>query len=870
MPLISKSLVTTGVFWVQIPDADLRIQCGCPGDSVKHLMKRGFISTTEIDGAAYETGPNAILLSDVAVQNGSFANLAEFPVLQMLYRQGMIIPNHPGNTGAKPLLIGHSDQVAAQMQYIYRGNYGLISEEEIIETGIEPERAKELMRMKLKFAFGKISHPSELLDHCNVETGKQEIRNGVFIERLALNLFEISYKGESVKIDLNLQPFESYEPPYPLGAHLVNREYFAVIHSGQGDGWDINRPSMGSILMYQGQIYLVDAGPNLEKTLHSLGIGISEIEGVFHTHCHDDHFAGLTTIIRSDHRVKYFATPMVRSSVSKKLAALLSYDESKFDDYFDVHDLKEGEWNSVDGLEVKPVFSPHPVETSVFVFRAMWKDGYKSYAHFADIASLSVLGAMVTDEDKAPGITQDFYDDVKNSYLVPADIKKIDIGGGMIHGAAVDFKKDTSEKIILSHTSKPLSHEEKEIGSGAPFGTKDVLIPGNQEFIFSQAARILNAYFPDLAKDQLRMLLNNEMVTFNPESIVLKEGQEIDDICFILTGAVEVINSQTGVHSILSAGAIIGELNGLHEIFSTETYRAASFVQALKMPVGFYRTFVKQNELFDNISMLQENRDFLEKTWLFGEAISDKVKNRIASQMELETIEKGRVIPTRDYNSLTLIRNGSAHHMIGEEVIEALFAGDFFGEEPILFSTPSILKAIAIEPCVIFRIPINEVRDIPIVLWKLFEAFKRRGNLINDFEQVHEAVLRWRPEYSVNIQEIDNHHKQLVEMSNNLLESLKNGSCQSKIDEAITFLIDYTDYHFREEEKLFGSYDYYKTGDHSEKHAILLDQVKSLKETVQDKNNHPQTIDFLKEWIINHILKEDREYAAYLNEKGVY
>ncbi|MCW9034671.1 MAG: bacteriohemerythrin [Alphaproteobacteria bacterium] len=870
MPLITKSRVTTGVFWVNIPEADLRIQCGCPGDSVKHLMKRGFISSTEIDGVSYESGPNAILLSDVAIQNGSFANLAEFPVLQMLYRQGMIIPNHPGNTGAKPLLIGHDDQVAAQMQYIYRGNYGLISEEEILEAGVEPAKAKELMRMKLKFAFGKISHPSELLDHCNVGTNKQEIRNGVSIQRLALNLFEIYYKDETVTVDLNLQPFENYEAPYPLGSHLVNREYFAVIHSGQGDGWDINRPSMGSVLMYQGQIYLVDAGPNLEKTLHSLGIGISEVEGIFHTHCHDDHFAGLTTIIRSDHRVKYFATPLVRSSVSKKLAALLSYDEANFGDYFDIQDLEEGTWNSVNGLEVKPIFSPHPVETSVFVFRAMWKDGYKSYAHFADIASLDVLGNMITSEEKAPGVSQELFDEVKLSYLEPTDIKKIDVGGGMIHGAAVDFKKDISEKIILSHTSKPLTHEEKEIGSGAPFGTKDILIPGNQEFIFSHAARIINAYFPDLAKDQLRMLLNNQMVTFNPETIILKEGHDIEEVSFILTGAVEVINSQTGVNSILSAGAIIGELNGLHEIFSTETYRAASFVQALNMPIGFYRTFVKQNKLFDNISKLQENREFLEKTWLFGEAISDKVKNRIAAQMEVETFDEGDVITVCDHNALTLIRTGSAHHMIGDEVIEALFAGDFFGEEPVLFSTPSILSSVAIEPCVVFRVPIAEVRDIPIVLWKLFEAFKRRGNLINDFEQIHETVLRWRPEYSVNIQLIDNHHKQLVEMSNNLLEALKNRVSQKDVHVALDFLIDYTDYHFREEEALFSSYDYEKTDVHKERHKVLLQQVIDLKEKTKDKKNNPEVIIFLKEWIINHILTADRDYAAYLNTKGVY
>ncbi len=46
-------------------------------------------------------------------------------------------------------------------------------------------------------------------------------------------------------------------------------------------------------------------------------------ELAFHTHTHDDHFAGITTLIRADHRIKYFATPLVRKSVTKKLSALL-------------------------------------------------------------------------------------------------------------------------------------------------------------------------------------------------------------------------------------------------------------------------------------------------------------------------------------------------------------------------------------------------------------------------------------------------------------------------------------------------------------------------------------------------------------------
>ena len=135
MAKIKRMELIRGVYWVEIPEADLCMLCGCPEDSVKHLMQRRLIVHTEQDGVRFETGPNAILLSDAALQNGKFCKLAEFPVLQMLYKQGMIIPGHPNNKGEKPLLIGSQEQVASQMEYIYRGNDGLVSKEEILAAG---------------------------------------------------------------------------------------------------------------------------------------------------------------------------------------------------------------------------------------------------------------------------------------------------------------------------------------------------------------------------------------------------------------------------------------------------------------------------------------------------------------------------------------------------------------------------------------------------------------------------------------------------------------------------------------------------------------------------------------------------------------
>lgn len=726
MAAIEKIKIISGVYWVGIPEADLYILCACPADSVKHMMRTGLIKTIEREGIFFESGPNAILLSDVLVQNGHFSNLAEFPVLQMLYRQGMILPNHPNNTGIKPMLIGIEEQINAHLAYIHRGNYGLASEEELIEAGLSQENAHEMMRMKLRFAFNKIRPTTDLLDTLPVDNDPVHIRNEVYVHRTGFNTYKFMYKGESAIVDMNLEKNEQYGPPFELGFHQIKREYFAVIHSGQGDGWDINRPSMASILMFQGNLYLIDAGPNLLHTLTALGISINEIEGMFHTHAHDDHFAGLTTLIRGDHRIKYYATKLVRASVAKKLQSLMTWDSDRLDQYFDVHTLEFDKWNNVEGLEVRPVLSPHPVENSIFTFRAIWDGGYLTYSHFADLTSFDVLKGMITSNPEENGISQKFYDTVHNEYLTRATLKKIDVGGGLIHGKAEDFKNDPSDKIILSHTAMLFTNKEKEIGSRAPFGMVDVLISTNQDHTMRYAFRYLHAYFPSAPIAELRVLLNCNVTSFNAGTILVKQGVSNHNIYLILTGTIEMIRSEQNVHQILYAGSLIGELSGYKEKPSKETYSACSYVWALEIPVNLYSEFVHRNNLYADIDAMQKSIEFLQDTWLFGDMVTYPVQNKIAQKLTRHAYLEGEVLPENDEAILVLLVEGELLIRSGATLIETITPGNFCREETILKEGGTSFSIYVSKSSHVYFIPGKILLDIPVVMWKLLETHEKR------------------------------------------------------------------------------------------------------------------------------------------------
>ena len=717
--------VTTGVFWVQIPEAGLYILCGSPEDVVKHLMLRGYIAEESRPGAPCETGPNVILLSDLMLQNGRFANMAEFPVLQMLYRQGMILPNHPNNTGRKPILVGSAEQVSAQMKYIYRGNYGLSTEEELRAAGLSEEEARRHLALKLGFAFGRIRKSEELLDYRIVGKGPVEIANGVSIRRLAANRFEIAYEDRTTEVDLNLAPGECYEAPYTLGQHRIEPQYFGIVHSGEGDGWDVRRQCTSSVIMYQGRYYLVDAGPGIAETLKSLGIDVDEIEGIFHTHAHDDHFAGLPALLASGRRVKYFTTPLVRHSVMRKLSALMSIDESLFNELFDVHDLTPEMWNDCDGMEVMPLASPHPVENNIYLVRVRDDESYKTYAHWADIVSFDVLRRILGKSPAKEVLGADFLDQVRETYLTPATVKKIDAGGGMIHGEPLDFAADTSEKIILAHRATHFSPEQLEIGSSAIFGAVDVLIPSSQDYLRQRAAGHLARMFPGATPAELNGLLRSPIVDFNAGSLILRRDKEPSHVYLLLSGSVERIIPGLGAPLGVASGTLMGAQGLSDEGKLRSTWRASSPVRAMRIGIGSLRVFLRHGGQQERWRTLWDKTDFLRLTRLFGERIGVADQERIADAMTTETIAAGaQFVPSR--KALCFVREGELSVSYSPEYKETVAGGGFMNEESVLGTAPSEWMAQATRESTISWIPAEVLVKLPVVMWKLLETHDRR------------------------------------------------------------------------------------------------------------------------------------------------
>ena len=718
MMVMTKMPVIPGVWWVEIPEADLRILCGTPMDSIKHLIRRGLVRKIEKNGAVYETGPNAILLSDRTIQRGLFWNMAEFPVLHMLFRQGMSIPGHPGNTGRKPLLIGGAKRAEAVLSYIYRGTYGLASRKEMKSAGLAGRDLDEQWRVKKKFSSGEIKSPHELIDVINVGADAAELPGGVLVRRKRTNLFEFQFAGNTVEVDLDLPEGEDWTASYVLERKEIKDGFFSVAHIGEGNGWDPDRPCMGSLVTYNGRRYLIDGGPGIDYSLESLGIDASEIWGLIITHAHDDHFAGLTRMLRGDRKIKVYATRPVMATVRLKCAALLEREPAFLDRLVDVRYLEVDEWNDIGGLEVRPVYSPHPVETTILYFRALWEGGYRSYGHLADIAARSILEGFVGDD----GVSVEFVERVFGDYLRKCDVKKIDAGRGMIHGVAEDFRDDPSDVLILSHKDGKLSPEEKEIGAEVSFGQTDVLIPDRSDRMREWSAELLGRTVPGIRKEDEDLLLNGKIQCILPGTPLLKKGKSPESLLLVVSGTVETCDKGKGANMRFTAGSLVGE----YELLSGEkapcTYRTRGHVKTLRIPSDLYVHALKKTDLLEGRSRILSNRGLLVGSGFPAAVVGCPRLDYLASSLVFLENPVGADLSAGS-DALYVLMKGTVEAVAGSARRKAA-VGEWTNLREVL-PFVDVPEDAVWEPAgdaVVAALPGSLIREIPVLVWTLAEV----------------------------------------------------------------------------------------------------------------------------------------------------
>lgn len=725
MPHIINKHIAPGIFWIEIKEADLFLCCGCPADTIKHLKKAGVVDQKKKGNWYFETGPNAILLSDTMIQNGKLANLTEFVILHMLYLQGLNIPVHPNYQKYKPVLIGYDSQIKMQMEYVSVGNHGFEKVEEIIGAGMNKEDAEKIFATKVYYSGGQIKKMSDLIDTLKLEEQIIEIKNGVSLKRIGLNKFQVNYKGETETVDLNLGIHEQYITPYELPFKQVQPSRFCITHSGEGNGWDIHRPCMSSILHFEGKIYLIDAGPNILNNLAKLGIGLSEIEGIFLSHMHDDHFAGITDLLNVEKRLKLYSTPLIRATAKKKLNALFNSEIDLLNVAFQCIDLVFNEWNDIEGLEVKPNYSPHTVETSIFKFRVKHKEGFKTYLHLADTINFKEFRVII---DQYPDVLSSAdFDYIKKNYLAMVDLKKLDVGGGAIHGHIEDYKNDQSAKLVMAHTDEELLVDDPRF-INAEFGETDHLIEDDGfDFLNAKAYEYLKKYFNTLPDEAIQWPANQKIGVYKPgEKIESKDANE--NIFLVLSGLVKFTN-EIGMEQWVDAGNFIGYSKKYFLRDYKHQYVSLSYVVCLQYKESYIDEIFSRYNLLDEFKRKINLANSIRASFLVQYALSG------ATFYDLAGASKILEIPDHDFtddkldSNIYILQEGSVTVIFEDKYYVDIHKNQHFGGLKLLKKYRRKQRYLMSNKIKVASLPVEKLMQVPTLLWKLIELEEKRFQL---------------------------------------------------------------------------------------------------------------------------------------------
>ncbi len=128
------------------------------------------------------------------------------------------------------------------------------------------------------------------------------------------------------------------------------------------------------------------------------------------------------------------------------------------------------------------------------------------------------------------------------------------------------------------------------------------------------------------------------------------------------------------------------------------------------------------------------------------------------------------------------------------------------------------------------------------------------------------AFLEWKDTYSVGLSDIDQQHKKLVAIINQLHDAMKMGGKLTDLAVVIEQLASYTRFHFDHEEQLMARAGYGELAQHKHVHAAMIGQVEAYRAGVADGQTSVslKLMDFLKSWLFKHILETDMRYKDLL------
>jgi len=131
----------------------------------------------------------------------------------------------------------------------------------------------------------------------------------------------------------------------------------------------------------------------------------------------------------------------------------------------------------------------------------------------------------------------------------------------------------------------------------------------------------------------------------------------------------------------------------------------------------------------------------------------------------------------------------------------------------------------------------------------------------------------WNDSLSIGVPLIDGQHKMLLEKLNAITQAVERNQGVPKIIKTLDFMIDYTEFHFTDEERHMAETGYPGLAKQREQHAEFKVTLNNLVQDFEEEGATTSLAEainvFLFNWLVTHIKGSDVQFGKYLEEKGI-
>jgi hemerythrin len=150
-------------------------------------------------------------------------------------------------------------------------------------------------------------------------------------------------------------------------------------------------------------------------------------------------------------------------------------------------------------------------------------------------------------------------------------------------------------------------------------------------------------------------------------------------------------------------------------------------------------------------------------------------------------------------------------------------------------------------------------------------AERQGGSLAKTQEP--EEFMQWTPAMSVGVTVLDEDHKKLIGIINQLHFGIVAGHKREVLEAVLDHLVGYARYHFAHEEELLVKTGYLDTLAHKMEHEKFMDRICSLQTRIKSAPVSMldlELMSFLRNWLLTHIQGSDKKYGPRLNAHGFF